>query len=309
MSWFDDHAAELAAAGISDAQAREWESRNTGDYDRLIGALRNNTSNRPFDSQTTDPAQQAANAAADQRGTPAPTLAPAVASSAAPLITAAPVSAPVPSNFGAAPAPFGETYTATPRPAWLQGPYTPMQWTGGDFIAPTKPTVLQTPYTLPTQADLEASPGYLAAQTAMQRGIERSAAAKGTVLSGGFVGRALPRALGEYAGTAYGNLVNQTLGARQQNFGEYSTDVNNAFAQYQQKYGQFSDAASRDQAARALNESAYVTDESNNRNQYLSRYNQYLDAAGMKRQADTDLWGRTTDLADLSLRAAALARP
>ncbi|MBM4438525.1 MAG: hypothetical protein FJ029_15165, partial [Actinobacteria bacterium] len=118
-------------------------------------------------------------------------------------------------DFGAVPAAFGETYTALGRPSWLQGEYVPRQWTE-QFVQREKPVELQTPYRLPTQAELEASPGYLAGASAMQRGMEHSAAAKGTVLSGGFVGRALPRALGEYAGGAYQNLVGNTLAARGQ---------------------------------------------------------------------------------------------
>lgn len=211
-------------------------------------------------------------------------------------------------GFGGTPEPFGETYTAMGRPSWLQGEYVPGQWTER-FAEPERPAVLRSPYALPTRADLEASPGYLAGADLMQRGMERSAAAKGTILSGGFVGRALPRAMGEYAGGAYQNLVGNTMGARQQQYGEYSGDVSRAFDQYRQRYGQFADAEGVKLGARHANETAYQTDVSNERNQYLSRYNQYLDRAGLKRQAETDLWGRNMDLTDVSLRAAALARP
>ena len=269
-------------------------------------------------------------------------------------------------GYGAPPAPFGETYQPLARPASL-GEYAPGQWTetfsvpekprgletpyaaptwqGGDFQAPAKPTALQTPYALPTQAELEASPGYLSAQSAMQRGMERSAASRGSVLSGGFVGRTLPRAMGEYAGTAYGNLVGQTLGARQQQTGEYQADVgnaltarglqfgefldtanlgigtrqqqvveyqgdvSNAFNQYLQRYGQFSAGEDRRRDARDVNESAFRGDQAANLTGYNTRYGKYLDTAGLQRQAETDLWSRNRDLSDLSLRAAALARP
>ena len=212
------------------------------------------------------------------------------------------------SDWGMAPAPFSETYTPLARPSYLQGEYVPGQW-GETFAPPAKPSVLETPYALPTQAELEASPGYLSAESAMRRGMERSAAAKGSILSGGFVGRTLPRAMGEYAGTAYGNLVGQTMGARQQQVGEYQGDVSNAFAQYQQRYGQFADAEGLKLGARNVNESAYQADEGANLSGYKTRYGAYLDQAGMKRQAENDLWSRNRDLSDLSLRAAALARP
>ena len=213
-----------------------------------------------------------------------------------------------PSDFVGAPPPFGETYAPLARPSYLQGEYVPGTW-GETFTAPAKPGVLQTPYALPTQADLEASPGYLASRDAMQRGMERSAAAKGSVLSGGFVGRALPRALGEHAATSYGNLVGQTMGARQQQYGEYSTDASRAFGEYQQRYGQFSDAETRKLGARNVNEAAFQGDQAANYTGFKTRYGQYLDQAGLKRQAETDLWSRNMGLSDLSLRAAALARP
>ena len=211
-------------------------------------------------------------------------------------------------GFGAAPAPYGEAVAPLARPSHLQGAYTPGQW-GETFAGPNKPSVLQTPYALPTQAELEASPGYLASQDAMRRGMERSAAAKRTVLSGGFVGRTLPRAMGEYAGTAYGNLVGQTMGARQQQYGEYSTDASRAFGEYQQRYGQFADAEGLKLGARNVNEAAFQGDQATNTMAQNTRYGRYLDQAGMRRQAENDLWSRNRDLSDLSLRAAALARP
>ena len=212
------------------------------------------------------------------------------------------------SDWGMAPAPFSETYTPLARPSYLQGEYVPGQW-GETFAPPAKPSVLETPYALPTQAEFEASPGYLTGESAMRRGMERSAAAKGSILSGGFVGRTLPRAMGEYAGTAYGNLVGQTLGARQQQHGEYQGDVSNAFAQYQQRYGQFADAEGLKLGARNTNEAAFQGDQGTNLGGFKTRYGMYLDQAGMKRQAENDLWSRNRDLSDLSLRAAALARP
>lgn len=238
-------------------------------------------------------------------------------------------------DFGRGPDPFGETYTPTPfgetyrplaRPSYLHGEYQPGSWTE-QFAPPEKPAGLRSPYTLPTRAELEASPGYLAGSDLMQRGMERSAAAKGSILSGGFVGRTLPRALGEYAGSAYGNLVGQTLATRQQNVGEYTGDVSRAFDQYRQRYGQFADTEGVRLGARNVNESAFQADEGANltgfktrSNQHFdeesakltgfkTRYGQYLDAAGLKRQAENDLWSRNRDLSDLSLRAAALARP
>ena len=172
---------------------------------------------------------------------------------------------------------FTEQYTTPERPASVSGAFTAPTWNEN--------------YTAPTQADLEASPGYLASETAMQRGMERSAAAQGKVLSGGFVGRTLPRALGEHAAGAY-----QQLRA-------------NSFDEYLQRYGQFQGGVNNSLAARGVNEGAYQTDVANAGTQSNTRYGRFMDAAAVKRQAEGDLWSRNLDLSDLSLRAAALARP
>lgn len=141
---------------------------------------------------------------------------------------------------------FGETYTAPGRPGYLQGPYTPPTWD-------------QT-FTAPSVDDLKADPGYKARMDASQRGFEHSAAAQGKVLSGGFVGRTLPKALQEQASNEYANVYGR------------------AFDTYRQKYGQFQDAASLGQQARTTNENAYQADVSNGLNQYNTRYRAYDDS-------------------------------
>lgn len=143
---------------------------------------------------------------------------------------------------------FGEDYTTPARPAHLQQPYQAPTW-GETFTAPTA-------------ADLENEPGYLAAQAAIRRGMERGAAAQGSVLSGGFVGRTLPRALAEHAGTAYAGAHGR------------------AFDSYRQRYGQFMDSANLGGQARSINEASYQGDVTNSLNQFLARRNAYQDAVG-----------------------------
>lgn len=132
-------------------------------------------------------------------------------------------------DWFAANMPAPEPFTTPGRPNYLQGAYE----------APT--------FTAPTAADLAGDPGYQARLDAAQRGLERSAAAKGTVLSGGFVGRTMPRELGRLASEEYGNLYQRRLGAfttnaglgfgaRQLNESAYQDDVTNAFNQYGQRY-------------------------------------------------------------------------
>ena len=278
MSWFSDNADALEDAGISQEQAQDWAARNTNadgsqDTHRLIEANTNNTGDRAYDSQgpeinngnggTLSPDQWTQRAASGGGGG---------GGGGGSYGSFAGGSA-----FGGAPAPFGETYTPLARSSWLQGEYVPGQWTET--------------YAQPTMADLQVDPGYLSSESAMQRGMERSAASKGTVLSGGFVGRTLPRALGEHASTAFENLNSRT------------------FDQYRQKHGQFTDAEGLKLGARNVNETAFQGDQGTHLAGHLTRYGQYLDQAGMKRQSENDIWSRNMNLSDLSLRAAALARP
>ena len=50
-SWFESNADALKEAGISEAQAADWLSRNEGDEHRLIEANTNYTGDRDYDSQ------------------------------------------------------------------------------------------------------------------------------------------------------------------------------------------------------------------------------------------------------------------
>lgn len=153
---------------------------------------------------------------------------------------------PVAADWFSANAPPPASYSQLSRPDYLSQPYTPKQFTEQ--------------FNAPTMEDLKNDPGYQAGADLTQKGLERSAAAKGSILSGGFVGSALPRALNDYAGQAYQNL-----------FGR-------AYDTYQQKYNQFLNAQNADLAARGLNENTFQTDVGNNLNTYKTRYQAYSDA-------------------------------
>lgn len=161
------------------------------------------------------------------------------------------------SDYGAPPSGFGESYSA--------GSYSPPQF--------------QEKFVAPTVDDLLKDPGYQSRMEASQRGFERSAAAKGSILSGGFVGRTLPRAL-------------QTEASN-----EYSNTFQRAFDTYRQRYGQFSDQANREANAFAANEQAKLS-------QYQQRYTSYQDLVSQRRQAEEDRWRREMDLAQLGLGGA-----
>jgi hypothetical protein len=166
------------------------------------------------------------------------------------------------SDFGAPPDPYGEAYSA--------GSYTPPEF--------------QEKFEAPTAESLTSDPGYQSRMQAGQRGFERSAAARGSLLSGGFVGRTLPRALGELASNEYG-----------QAFGR-------AFDTYQQRYGQFSDSAAR-------GADAFKTNEMGKLNQFQTRYNSYQDLVKNRRQSEEDRFRRELDLARLGLDAASSGAP
>lgn len=174
-------------------------------------------------------------------------------------------------------APFTETYTTPERPAAIASPYVAPTWAGGDFAAPQKPASLEQEFRPPTMAEVEASPGYQTRFAAGQQALERSAAARGSILSGG-TQKATARYGQDYAANEYGNEFARRLQGRQQTAGEYQTDFGNAYQTYQQRYGQFMDAANLGAQGRQINESAYGSDVTNSRNQYNTRYGAYQDA-------------------------------
>lgn len=180
------------------------------------------------------------------------------------------------SGFGAAPAPFGETYSTLARPDYLQGEY--------------KPPVWSEVFKAPSMEDVQAEPGYALGLKEGLGAKDRTAAARGSILSGGTQKQAARYAT-DYAATKYGESTGRL------------------FDQYQQRYGQFQDSANRSLAARNTNEGAYQTDSGNNLSQYLTRFNAYQTAIGNQRNADNDVWSRTQDQIHNALTAAGLARP
>lgn len=180
------------------------------------------------------------------------------------------------SDFGAIPAEFSEQYTALPRPDYLQGAYEAPQW--NETFSPM------------SMDQLSQDPGYQARMQAMQQGLERSAAAKGSILSGGFIGKAMPRQLG--------NLASQ----------EYAQANDRLFNQYQQRYQAFTGNRDAGFQGRQFNENAYQGDVGNNLNQFLTRYNQYRDSVGDKRTAETDYFNRNLALGDQGLTATGILR-
>lgn len=155
---------------------------------------------------------------------------------------------------------------------------------GSSYTSPAIPGYLASPYTLPTQAELEATPGYGSRLAAGQRTMENSAAAKGSILNGG-TQKALARYGQDYASNEYSNLVGQSLGARQQNQGEYQANVvAPAQVAYQNQYRQ------------------YLDDQQRQLNDYLTNYN-------INRTGVQDFLGQQNKTADRGLQATYYGRP
>lgn len=199
----------------------------------------------------------------------------APASASAPTATYGPAPSPVSNgDFGAAPTPYvAPTYDT---PTWNGGP------------PPTAPTLTQ--YTLPTEAELEASPGYQARLEAGQQVGERSAAAHGSILNGG-TQQALARYGQDYASNEYSNLVGQGQSTVALNNASTQTQFGDAFANYQARYGQFTDAA-------AMGKNTFDTNAGN-------QYQAYQTNVTNKRNADTDYWTRLNDLFSTGANVAA----
>lgn len=149
-------------------------------------------------------------------------------------------------------------YQVPDLPPWLQGEFS------------------LSPYAMPTAAEFEASPGFQVGLDSARQGAERAAAAKGSVLSGGFQ-KALGKYLSDYGTTKYGDFVSMGLGvnnannaaklsSRQQNAGEYQQGVGNQYA-------------------------AFTTN------------------VGNKRNAENDYWSRLRDQATLGQSSSLGARP
>ena len=251
MSVYD----QLFAMGVTPDQIQAFLEANPKDTDphRLLTAF------APVPGYMDNVPGQPAGAEGSPEGTPSEGTAPAGSGD----------------DFGAVPKRFDETYTTLERPDYLSGPYMPPTWDQS--------------FTAPTQAQLEASPGYQSRLAAGLQTRERSASAQGSLLSGG-TQKALERYGQDYAAN------------------EYGAEFGRAFQTYQQRYGEFGDAAGRGQLARQQNENAYQSDVNAGHNQYQTRYQSYLDAITNKRNSENDLWGRNMDLARNALTAAQIAR-
>src|SRR5439155_3414698 len=145
---------------------------------------------------------------------------------------------------GSAPLSFGDFAQG---PGAIPPPYASQPYGGPAYQPPRLPTPLQTPYTAPTwsgsftaptEAQVEATPGYATRLAAGQNVLERSAAAKGSILSGG-TQKALSRYGQEYGSNEYGNAYARALGEYQQKYGEFLGGANLGLQGRQQQTNEY----------------------------------------------------------------------
>lgn len=213
-------------------------------------------------------------------------------------------------GFGAPPAPYASNPNAPTPPPVPTPPAalsTPYQVQG---TAPTAPTL--TPFTAPTEAQLEASPGYLSRLNAGVLAKNRSAASQGTVLNGG-TQQGINRYAQDYASNEYGNYFNQSLATNQNNNAVAQTgfgDALNTFTSANQ-YG----LAARQQNQNEFQQNVVQPTQTSFQNQYASYLNDnartlqdYLTNYNISHTADTDYWSRLAQVSSNGLTAAVNSR-
>jgi hypothetical protein len=103
---------------------------------------------------------------------------------------------------------------------------------GGAGGAYTGPGAIPPPFQAPSFADLQKEPGFQARLAMGQQGLEHSAAAQGSLLSGGFQ-KSLNRYSQDYASSEYGNAYNRAFNTY---MGNYQTQSADPWSRYAQLY-------------------------------------------------------------------------
>ncbi len=153
----------------------------------------------------------------------------------------------------------------------------------------------------------ENDPGYKFGETQGINTIQRSAAARGTVLNPGTV-QALNRYGTDYATTKYNDLVSRGLAVNANNNNLLQTGFGDAFSGFtannqfglaarQQNQNEFQQNVAQPQAATQANQyAAYLNENARTLNDYLTNYN-------IGHTADTDYWNRLKDVSGAGLTA------
>lgn len=196
-------------------------------------------------------------------------------------------------NFGVPSAPYtsnanAPVYTAPQTPASLSTPY-------------TAPTYTAPQFTQPSVAEVQARPGYqIGLDTGLSQ-INRSAAAKGTILNPGTV-QALNQYGTDYAGTQYGNVLNQDMSIFGMNAnnaaGAFQMNTGNALNARQQTQSEFQQNVVQPNQQTFTNQyGAWMNDNARTLNDYLQNYN-------IGHTASTDWWTQANNQANRGVTSA-----
>lgn len=118
--------------------------------------------------------------------------------------------------------------------------FTYPEWQGGDF----QYQPWQQQFVAPTMDEARQEPGYEFQLAEGQKALERSSAARGTLLTPQML-KELERYQTGLSDSTYQNVYNRKQGEYSQKYGEYLTGRGNALQEYQNRYGQYADAYSR----------------------------------------------------------------
>jgi hypothetical protein len=122
-------------------------------------------------------------------------------------------------------------------------PYASQPYTGPAYTTPATP-VTNTPFVAPTAITMENDPGFKFRRDEGNQAMERSAAAKGSILSGG-TQKALAQYNQDYASNEFQNVFNRALGTQQQNVGQEAAQVGNYNTQYTNRYNDWANQNQR----------------------------------------------------------------
>lgn len=105
----------------------------------------------------------------------------------------------------------------------MQGMVNPGLGAAGSLLTPYSGT-----FTAPTELDEQNDPGYMARLKLGTDALQHSAAARGSVLTGG-TAKALDQYSQDYASNEYGNVYNRALSAFQNNYNVYNQNQTNQY--------------------------------------------------------------------------------
>lgn len=141
-------------------------------------------------------------------------------------------------DFGSLMANWEDQFTA---PEGAPGQFVAPGGAPGEFVAPEG---APGQFEAPTAVTMENDPGYQFRLEQAKKALERSAAARGTLLTGG-TAKALGRYMQDYASGEFQNVYNRALGTQQQKQADFANLFGRALGTQQQKQSDFANLFGR----------------------------------------------------------------